>query len=153
MISSHFSSEYKNFENQKDEKNHYVSDAYNVLNHIRPHEAFLSLLTLSLVDSFSFLFYLFRLSTSVLEARRDFAAIYFMRVTSFSALSLPPIVAYLPQQSLPKTHPRGILMELDSVRYTHLHACVLRVRVNCTTTCWFLSPRRPRMFSSALISR
>lgn len=151
MISSHFLLEYKNFENRKKKTSRFkCMQRLTVLNHIRPHEVFLSLLTLSLVDSFSFLFYLFRLSTSVLEARRDFAAIYFMRVTSFSALSLPPIVAYLPQLSLPKTHPRGILMELGSVRYTHLHACV---RVNCTTMCWFLSPRRPRMFSSALISR
>jgi len=47
-------------------------------------------------DSSLFLFYLFRLSSAVLVPRRDFAAIYFMRVTSFSALSLPPAVAYLP---------------------------------------------------------
>lgn len=33
-----------------------------------------------------------------MEARADFAAIYFMRVTSFSALSLPPAAPYLPQR-------------------------------------------------------
>lgn len=61
-----------------------------VLNHIT-HVPFLPLLALS--PAGSYLFYLFRLSTAaVLEVRRDFAAIYFMRVTSFSALSLPPIV-------------------------------------------------------------
>lgn len=64
------------------------------LNHIT-RVPFLPLSTLSPAGSCSFLFYLFRLSSPVLEARRDFAAIYFMRVTSFSALSLPPTIAYL----------------------------------------------------------
>lgn len=92
-----------------------------VLNHIT-RVAFLPLLALSPAGSGSFLFYLFRLSTAaVLEVRRDFAAIYFMRVTSFSALSLPPTVprtTSYPNHLFPKTHPRDVLTELDSVRHT-----------------------------------
>lgn len=67
-----------------------------LLNHITHVPFFTPSRALSPAGSSSFLFYLFRLSTAVLEARRDFAAIYFMCVTSFSALSLLPTVAYLP---------------------------------------------------------
>lgn len=126
IVRAHFAlPEYKNFVERKKIATFCVLNAryLTVLNHIT-RLLFLPLLALSPAGSGSFLFYLFRLSTAVLEARRDFAAIYFMRVTSFSALSLHRTY---PGQLFPKTHPRDVLMELDSVRHTHTH-----IRVRCT---------------------
>lgn len=134
IILAHFAlPEYKNSAERKELATLRVLSAryLTVLNHIT-RVPFLPLLALS--PAGSFLFYLFRLSTAVLEARRDFAAIYFMRVTSFSALSLPPAVPRTyPRHLFPKTHPRDVLMELDSVRHTH--ACARARSLLCSCTC------------------
>lgn len=132
MIIIRASLEYKNFVERKKIATFCVSNAryLMVLNHIT-RVLFLPLPALSPAGSGSFLFYLFRLSTAVLEARRDFAAIYFMRVTSFSALSLRRGVPILAVSSQRLT--LAMFLWSSTASDTHKHAYTqTHIRAHCT---------------------